>query len=175
MCDFAADQVYLRFMIHLNGFSGVVFVCTGAMDEGEFAREDARLFFEQTTPEMQAYCEAHISQIMAEGGFLTPTDIWETQGFWNNGSGVIKPDYLWDGKQQKYPAYNSVAMFFDEEPPKEVLDVLKARAKAFRKRAVGGKQGDPVALMGFRLLEIIRNAEVEPRTLKDLRSTDLLG
>lgn len=61
-----------------------------------------------------------------------PCSIWETPGWYNNGMGGHYKVGEGNSKYQ-YPAYLSVAIFFETEPPQEVIDVLVERAKRFAK------------------------------------------
>lgn len=64
-----------------------------------------------------------------------PCSIWPTPGRANNGSGGhfneedLPEEKCFAGTH--WPAYESVAIFFDEVPPKEVIDVIIDRAQRF--------------------------------------------
>ena len=89
-----------------------------------------------------------------------PCAIWPTPGRVNNGSGGhfneadIKPEECWAGSH--WPAYESVAIFFDEVPPKEVIDIMIERAKLFAQNRPDHRSymGElkPLTVTGFRVL-----------------------
>ncbi len=96
----------------------------------------------------------HVEQSLVEHDdnyFLSAVDIVPTPGFFNNGSGVEYEDtpeneILAKASQDefcksqgwpvrdavvKYPSYQSVAIFVDEEPPAEVWEEFQNRARYF--------------------------------------------
>jgi len=169
-------------MLDLPCYSGFVFVvdtteysgnferemtafCTGAMDEGEYARKDANRFCEEAPSAVREYMRRHtIMSWVEDHGWMTPATIWATPGYWNNGHGTEFPDSEWDGKQRKWPAYLSVGMLFDEAPTDEILDFLKGRARKFKKRNyLGTREPLPVDITGFRLLQVKLGSTVEER------------
>lgn len=89
-----------------------------------------------------------------------PCSIWPTPNRVNNGSGghfdedKISPEECWAGNH--WPAYESVAIFFDDVPPKEVIDVMIDRAKWFAQNRPDHRSymGDltPLTIVGFRVL-----------------------
>lgn len=76
--------------------------------------------------------------------------IWATPGVLNTGAGAIVPD---DGVNTGYPAYNSVAIFFDEKPTDEELECIYQRAVDYGQTQTGWN-GDqpPVNVAGVRCL-----------------------
>lgn len=89
------------------------------------------------------WIEENISQENEEG-CLRPCAIWPTPGRTNNGMGAHTD--ISEATPAKYPAYESVAIFFDELPPPSVLDYMVARSKTFCCRGV------QICVTGYRLL-----------------------
>ena len=100
-----------------------------------------------------------------------PCSIWPTPGRVNNGSGAhfneqeLPKEYSWQGVH--WPAYESVAIFFDEVPPKEVMEVIVERAKRFATERPDWKswKGEKKSLtvIGVRVLEpkLIKPRQIE--------------
>lgn len=65
-------------------------------------------------------------------GHDTPVSIWPTPGRFNAGTGLHydgdDPEHI---SSPRYPAYESVAMFFNQRPTKEELALLWDRAEKF--------------------------------------------
>ena len=99
-----------------------------------------------------------LGQVADDNGCHRPCAIWETPGRWNNGSGShyndaeFSEDKSWMGL--KHPAYESVAIFFNERPSDDLIAMMKERAAVFAANHLpyGGKTA-PIAIRGFRLLE----------------------
>ena len=107
----------------------------------------------------------------ADSPCYRPCSIWPTPGRVNNGSGGhfneadIKPEECWAGTH--WPAYESVAIFFDGVPPKEVIDIMIERAKWFAQNRPDHRSymGElkPLTITGFRVLEptLLKPRQVE--------------
>lgn len=79
--------------------------------------------------------------------------IWPTPGWFNDGNGV---EYRAADKKaaslEKFPAYLSVAIFFDEKPNAKEIEFMKKRAREFEK--VYGKEfaEKNIFITGFRMV-----------------------
>lgn len=101
-----------------------------------------------------------------DNGCSRPCSIWPTPGWYNNGMGghfdedkLTKED-CWNNCH--WPAYESVAIFFDKVPPKEVIDVMMGRALRFASERPDWRswQGEKKAL------KISRIRVLEPKLIK---------
>lgn len=114
------------------------------------------------------WIDCHIAMEMDDRRCERPASIWPTPGRVNNGRGrhfnesELKKESCWAGTH--WPAYESVAIFFDEVPPKEVLDVIAARAKHFAENRPDLKPWHgkkiPLKLLSIRVLEPKRKKEM---------------
>lgn len=89
--------------------------------------------------------------------------IWPTPGWSNDGNG----NYTKVGPKGKvlYPAYLSVAIFFTEIPPKNVLDTLADRArKLCREHKDFMGEASPIKFTGCRLV-LVENTVTESLVL----------
>lgn len=106
------------------------------------------------------WIDEHIVHESDDNGCHRPCSIWPTPGRVNNGSGQhfneadLPKDQSWQGVH--WPAYESVAIFFDEVPPKEVVDIMIDRAKWFAMNRPDhcSYMGElkPLTITGFRVL-----------------------
>ncbi len=133
---------------------------TGQVGECEVGLE----FTEDAAEELKSFkwIEEHIVQEAddADSPCLRPCAIWPTPGRVNNGRGghfdedKISPEKCWGNHY--WPAYESVAIFFDEIPPQDVIDEMIERAKIFALDRPDwmdyqGKK-KPITITGFRVL-----------------------
>jgi hypothetical protein len=90
-----------------------------------------------------------------EHGCCRPTSIWPTPNRWNNGNGKhFNGDPTEKGR---YPAYESVAIFFSERPTDEEIAFLKQRAEEYREVLLQAdrrynKKAKKLNIKGFRLI-----------------------
>jgi len=103
--------------------------CTGSYGECGVGDDQAELFREETSEEIQALFEDALSQQPDDRGCHRPCSIW------NLG---------------KNTGYNDVAMFFDCEVTQQMLEAIKDRAVEFSKegRYNGKMQIKSVTLIG---------------------------
>ena len=112
------------------------------------------------------WIEDHIVSEADDHGCYRPASIWPTPGRANNGSGghfdadKLPKEECWN--DTNWPAYESVAIFFDEVPPKEVIDVMMERALRFASERPDWREwkGEKKAL------KISRIRILEPKLLK---------
>ena len=111
---------------------------TGHIGDCGVGEEGQKLFFEQfeiDDEEQGPFFEKVIS-IPDEHGCCRPTSIWIT-------------------KDSDRGAYNSVAIFFDEQPDKVLIEIMKERAEKYCK--LGSLRfGTPqeIKIKGFRLIKM---------------------
>lgn len=113
---------------------------TGQVGECQVGEEEAEKAV-QVLKHLE-WIEDHIQHIEDEYGCERPVSIWPTEG---------------QMQTARHPAYNSVAIFFDEVPPAEVLAEMVARAIEFC-----AKKG--LAYKGYRLLEPVYQVKVVEMT-----------
>lgn len=144
--------------------------CTGCVGECGVGDNHAVVFNEECPG---VNMEAIIEMVPDENGCRRPTSIWPTPGFWNDGLGSEWPDSMWGSVEAcrkyeesakkhnvsakvpmgRYPSYQSVAMFFCEQPSEEILKLLQERARKFegvKPRILGVKPR--FKILGFRLV-----------------------
>ena len=123
----------------------------GAYDEDRYHGEAEALLFEGAAsedPKLAAIMDKVKCVTHDEYGDVTNT-IWPTPGRINGGMG----DHTDDVGQKGYPAYESVAIFFDEAPTDEELDIIKTRATEYGINRIDfGSKPAPVVVTGIRLL-----------------------
>lgn len=123
----------------------------GAFDEDRYHGEDQLAEFEEAAendPMLAAIKDKVVCVTHEEYGEVTNT-IWPTPGRINNGMGGHADDV----GQEGYPAYESVAIFFDEALTNEELDVIKARATEYGINGLKfGRKVDLIVVTGIRLL-----------------------
>ena len=146
----------------------------GDCEVGEEVRDIVKNDFDPKTLER---LENIVMQVPDDHGCYRPTTIWSTPGWWNDGNGKHYQDGKGPAsKKQHYPAYQSVAIFFDEDGekplPDDLIDLMKDRARAYvtdPRMTTEGAAGlhsawhppKGLKILGFRLLHrIIKDEEV---------------
>jgi hypothetical protein len=151
------------FVVHTNLYSGnfereLTAFITGQIGECEVGDGKAELFKEDLgdDPLVELF-DRMIKQMPDEdNGCMRPCVIYPSPNRGNNGMGVHGD--ITDAaskKKFKYPAYESVAIYFDEKPTKEMIDLMKARSKIY---ADEHAKGD-MKILGFQLLKSITKTE----------------
>ena len=137
---------------------------TGQLGECGVGKNMADLFEKdaKTSKPPADFCDLVINQ-SDDKGCYRPCTIWPTPGWYNDGKGNHhqRPP----GKQPKrgqYPAYQSVAIFFEKRPSDNVIAWLKKRAEGYeaaRKAAYDWNRGEAPKILGWRLIrhEIVVN------------------
>jgi hypothetical protein len=106
----------------------------------------------------------HLVSLYGEYGPL-PYSLWATPGWVNDGNGQHYRETDPKAKKVKHqwPAYNSVAIFFDAKPTEAEIKTLQERARKFVElRAQSDCQWEktPIVIEGFRLI-VRRTTEEE--------------
>lgn len=149
------------FLIDTNKYSGnferpmCAYVC-GHIGDCEVGEEEMKIYLkEKKTP------LANVLQKPDEHGCYRPCAIWPTPGWSNDGMGGHKK--LKKGESMGFPAYQSVAIFFEQKPTANQLKILMERAHAFKQylKKTKGYYRQAVNILGFRLItEEIVHTEV---------------
>ena len=143
---------------HLTNQIGECEVGKEYLDDPEGLAED---YPQHEVVPILAWIESNILQVDDEdsGGCFRPCVIWPTEGRSNDGMGRhydVTPE-----EPYKYPAYESVGIFFSAQPPQDVMDYMIERSKTFEMYGIR-KNGD-IDITGFRLtgeVTEIRKAEL---------------
>lgn len=146
---------------------------TGQVGDCEVGKDLAELALEEFSEDgfdnfinCVVWIEDHIVSESDENGCQRPVSIWPTEGRANNGSGGhfnvedLPKEECWQNVH--WPAYESVAIFFDEVPPKEVINFILQRAIEFGKNRPDWKsyRGEK------KCLTISRVRVLEPKLVK---------
>ncbi len=150
---------------------------TGLIGNCGVGEENATLFLEETdTEEYDNPLEEIRENVQDEHGTHRPCSIWSTPGRLNNGMGShyndgdsIPPVNLEqhgftdeaDFKKRtgcepgtgRFPAYESVAIFFNERPTDEQIEMMKARCEKFVETQTDFFDKPYCKIIGFRLIE----------------------
>jgi len=177
---------YYLFVIDTEQYAGnferqMAAYCTGVVGECEVGDTEAYVF-SQECPEFVEQMENIIAHVPDEHECHRPVSIYATPGWWNDGLGSHYLDSEW-GKRytaykykeeakkrkikrgiKKHPAYMSVAIYFyDEKPPKSIINLIKQRAIMFPEywRKDNKPWHEEIKITGFRLLhEVVTTKQV---------------
>lgn len=119
----------------------------------EYIPEREDLKEEYPDSDIDAICDwlDNFTLQQSDGGCDRPTTIWPTPGRSNNGRGLHYD--VTEEMPFKCPAYESVAIFFSETPPDNVINFLIFRAKSFKKRPRSwAKEESTIVVKGCRLV-----------------------
>jgi hypothetical protein len=149
---------------------------------GDHGEDEAEIAKKELPEKMRDYFDNHIMYVVDEqkdGQPMTPMIIYPTPGWFNHGMGghfrdgqeeeafadykKVSEKYKADhpgssldvGKElHKHPAYQSVAIVFDERPPQDIIELMKGRTEKFVKYWAKIKVlGMKVRVTGFRVVE----------------------
>ncbi len=127
---------------------------TGCVGDCEVGQDKAEEFVEDIQDDrIASEFDEGVLQVADEHGCYRPVSIWPTPGWGNNGMG--KHAQL-DGENDKvyhWPAYMSVAIFFQERPSTELIDLMKKRAAEYVELYKKEKFGEKIKISGFRLIK----------------------
>jgi len=143
------------FVIDTDTYSGnfereLCVFCTGQYGECEVGMDLAKQFKANFPAEYKELRKIVNCYVPDEHGVGRPATIWPTPGFWNNGNGKHFPDFKWNGKSDKYPAYQSVAIFFYKKPTHEQINFICQRACDYCAK-------ENITILKFRLIQEIRS------------------
>ncbi len=142
------------FIIDTNTYSGnferqLCAYCTGQYGECEVGRDIANKFCTDFLKEWEGFCEIVNCYVPDDHGVGRPATIWSTPGYWNDGMGKHYPESKWDGKSDKWPAYQSVAIFFYEKPNHEQINFICQRATDYCAK-------ENIKILKFRLIQEVK-------------------
>lgn len=144
-------------VIDTNAYSGnferqMTAFCTGQVGDCEVGYREALRFVAEVPEDTRVEMARIVDRRPDEHGCKRPTSVWPTPGRVNNGRGMCFDAADYEGKA--YPAYESVAIFFNQIPPTELLDLIVLRAEKFARtyEDLGTKEISPLAIKGVRLL-----------------------
>ncbi len=142
------------FVIDTDQYSGnfereLCAYCTGMYGECEVGKEIAEKFEEKFPDEYNKLHQIIDCFVPDKHGTGWPAAIWPTPGIWNNGHGKHFSDSKWDGKCDKWPAYQSVAIFFDTKPTHEQINFICQRATDYCAK-------ENIKILKFRLIQEIK-------------------
>lgn len=170
---------------------------TGQVGECGVGQEMAEKFNDECDVSFAGF----VVSVPDEHGCWRPASIYPTPGFWNDGMGnewadedwgkphtleayrkeveeyeeehscILNPD-LPEGPR-RHPSYQSVAIFLDEKPKPETLELMMQRARAFPAvHAADAVWNSKFKILGFRLVD----ERIETTQLASFpASTDVVG
>jgi len=163
-----SDQII--FAIHTDSYSGnfereLCAYITGQVGDCGVGDDMAERFVEDLGEDLQEEFGEMIGEHRDDHGISRPCVIYPTPGRYNNGMGQMF-DCTPGNSDPQYPAYESVAIYFDEMPTDEMFDLMKARTDEYAKseynRKSYFKDRAPLIIRGFELI-------VEETTVKETR------
>lgn len=139
------------FVVHTKNYSGnfereLCGFLTGMVGECEVGDDQAELFKEDVAPELVEKFSDMVTDMPDEdNGCMRPCVIWPTPGRYNNGYGGHFDDSV-ETTDTKWPAYESVAIFFSKQPTQDMIDLMKQRAAEY-------DEDHAIGVTGFQLLK----------------------
>lgn len=134
---------------------------TGVIGECGVGQEEANLFLQsQGLPKLHPFQDC-VTEVADEHGCHRPVAIWPTPGWYSSLS--ERRLHERDPETKCSPVYNSVAIFFSEEPSEEQIVLMRERAIAYcaEPQKFSGKFLPPrITITGFRLLALSLQEEV---------------
>lgn len=133
---------------HITGQIGECGVGGNYREDIEDLKEDHYDF------DLEKICEwfdDHVMQVPDEHGCYRPCAIWATPGRTNNGSGGHSD--ITDKNPFKWPAYESVAILLDEQPPEDVARFMVIRANTFKEHKTQYSTPKDIKINGCRLVK----------------------
>jgi len=176
MRDVDVNESYI-FVIDTEMYSGnfereMCAFCTGQIGDCGSGEETAKSFEEEFLIEFEAFEE--IIRNVPDDGCYRPVSIYTTPGYLNDGLGghykesekgseAVRIRYTKERAQHfddddddkepgEFQAYQSVAIFFDEQPSDELVSFMIKRAKEF-KAGHFEEHKHEVPIIGFRLIK----------------------
>jgi len=173
------------FIIDTDSYSGnferqMCAYATGSVGECGVGDEEAEMFFDETGFDGYNYSFGNIIQPVAdERGCRRPCYIWPTAGRLNNGMGTnyndgdpipevnlekhgykdaadFKQKTGFDPGVGRFPAYESVAIFFERRPSDEDINMMKVRCRTFAATKEDILKKPYCKILGFQLIEQIQ-------------------
>jgi len=138
--------------------------CTGQVGDCGVGEEEQALFDEKYGDEFRDNIYELIEQRSDDHGCFRPCSIEPTPGYCNNGMGKNCKEEDAEGDDGRYPAYQSVGIYFYDKPSQEIIDMIKERAAEFvtMKSKHYPYKKRTMKILGFRLItELTTSTETE--------------
>ena len=159
------------FVVHTDSYSGnferdLCAYITGQIGECGVGDDMARDFIEDEGDETAELFGEIVNQVQDENGIWRPCEIYPTPGRLNNGMGKN-----FDAKEGEigYPAYESVAIYFNQRPSDEQILLMKARTAKYTvnkyNRESYHANREPLIVKGFELITEITEKKVARETI----------
>lgn len=132
---------------------------TGHIGDCGVGKGRQKLFFEkfEIDHEEQSIFFEKVLSVPDEHGCCRPCSIWTTPKRVNTGMGKCYDEDSEEAKkaEHSYSAYESVGIFFSEQPSKELIEIMKERTEEFCKLKPH-RFGTPknIEIKGFRLVKL---------------------
>lgn len=128
--------------------------CTGMLGECKVGKEEKDKFRQKYGLNFMTKLSEMIESRPDDNGTHRPTTIYSTPGYFNNGMGEEYKEEEWKEGMNKYPAYQSVGIFFNVKPSQEIIEMIKERAEEFTHGIgrIGNKQRT-MKILGFRMIK----------------------
>lgn len=139
----------LIFVIHTRQYSGnferqLCAYITGQVGECGVGNKEATLFTEDVGEDMSEAFEEIIGSNADDNGCYRPAEIYPTPGRWNNGVGQHF-NVIADTPEKRWPAYESVAIYFNDMPTSEMIELMKERTYEYAK-------SNDLTVIGFEMI-----------------------
>lgn len=145
------------FVVHTNLYSGsfereLTGFITGQVGDCDVGCDMAEIFYQDVSDEVFHQFEEMIEQVIEDSGHRAcyrPCAIWPTPNRGNDGVGC-HGDVTDDESKKNFPyeAYESVAVFFNQQPTDNMISLMKDRSKLYEDEY--GTDG--FKILGYQLL-----------------------
>ena len=149
------------FVIDTDSYSGnfnreMCAYVTSKWDQATHGDKQAAIAEKEIPEDILAYFDEHViacSEAVDDFQAYVHQIIYPTPGYWNDGHGHHSKGKA-PGGVSSYPAYQSVAVFFNEMPPKNVVDLMIKRAQKFCEGHLNIiDEPEPIEFLGIRVLQ----------------------
>lgn len=156
----------LIFVVHTDSYSGnfereLCAYITGQVGDCGVGEDLASDFLDDEGDEAADLFDEIVAQVRDDHGVMRPCAIYPTPGRLNDGYGNMR-----DAKEGEtgFPAYESVAIYFDERPSDEQILLMKDRAVKYAtdkyNRKSYFKDRAPLIINGFELITEVTEKKV---------------
>lgn len=175
---------FYAFLIDTDTYAGsfereMTAFCTGMVGECGVGQAEAISFKAEHGEEWGDKFDHAVSFQSDDRGCSRPTSIWPTNGWFNDGMGGHYRDDKWGTPEvaaklqkkvddyeskhpssklghrlHKHPAYQSVAIFFHDQPDAEMIAFMKTRAEEYTSRPPKNEWDPEFKIEGYRLVRV---------------------
>lgn len=146
-----------EFCAHITNQIGECEVGNRHLTDIEDLLEDYPEYSKETLEKIRIFFEEESYHKQDDNGTRRPCSIYETPGRSNNGNG--KHYDVTESSPYKWPAYETVALFFHSKPSDEVIEFMKKRSLDFPGTR---RSSTEFKILGYRLLHIeVKTTETE--------------